>query len=228
MKNSSETWLYTVVTKNSSCTVCKSHTVTRFQMLEQNHDMRQAADNPSIAQLAIKHYMNTLPKDIAGFEVYHNPEVSPIRGDNYLFLAKNCQHFAKFFMGRMIEGKWTSEERIYDQNKGDWVENTINGGKKWVANKERDPSRFYLTEMARYIMPHVSISDTLAGMSKLGLQQKPVIDFGQVPGKLWADGLELLSRFAMYVFTSLEKIVARSAGTRRPETEVGNGRAHQD
>jgi hypothetical protein len=131
-------------------------------------------------------------------------------------------------MGRMIEENWRSKERIYDQNKGDWVEDTINGGKKWIANNERDSSRFYLTEMAQCIIPHVSISDTLAGMSKPGLQQKPVIGFGQVPGKLWADGLESLSRFAMYVFTSLEKFVARSAATRRPETKVGNGKAHQD
>jgi hypothetical protein len=108
-------------------------------------------------------------------------------------------------MGRMIGGKWTDDERVFDQNRFLDVKGSIERQERVMQNPARNAKLFYLEEMSKVIGPTYSISNSLAGMSKIGLGTKPFIELRYIPHKAWRAFLELVSWLVLYIFALLEK-----------------------
>jgi hypothetical protein len=144
--------------------------------------------------------MSTLPRSLEELQTYRNPEDVPLSGQNYMLLTKNCQHFAKYSMNRMIEGLWTDSQRPRDQNRFIDAEGDIARGQKVRHNLQRDASLFYLEEMSMWIVSSYSTYDAFADWQRWPLERKGRLDLRAAPSRILRKVLDFISLSAMYVF----------------------------
>lgn len=144
--------------------------------------------------------MSTLPESPERLQSYRNPEDIPLDGQNYILLTKNCQHFARYFMNRMIEGLWTDSERPRDQNRFIDIAGDIARNQRIRPNLQRDARVFYLEGMSLWIVSSYSAYDAFANMQRLVLEREWEFDLRGAPSRIKRKVLDFISWLVMYVF----------------------------